>query len=69
MKFMQLQSSMHRYTGKKDVTFRKLSGSKAPKSIQKASNATLQAAIAGANYILSSKLHMTVKDLGFTAYQ
>ena len=57
------------YTGKKDVTFRKLSGSKAPKSIQKASNATLQAAIAGANYILSSKLHMTVKDLGFTAYQ
>ena len=59
----------NRYTGKKDVTFRKLSGSKAPKSIQKASNATLQAAIAGANYILSSKLHMTVKDLGFTAYQ
>ena len=52
-----------------DVTFRKLSGSKAPKSIQKASNATLQAAIAGANYILSSKLHMTVKDLGFTAYR
>ena len=57
------------YTGKKNVTFRKLSGSTASKSIQKSSNATLQAAIAGANYILSSKMHMTVKDLGFTAYQ
>lgn len=57
------------YTTKTKLTFYNASGSKAVKDTQDASNATLQAAMAGTEYLLASKLHMSLKDLGFTAYK
>lgn len=57
------------YTGKKNITFYNASGSKANTEIQEAANATLQAAMAGTEYILRSKLNMSLKTLGFNAYR
>ena len=57
------------YTGKKNITFYNASGSKANTEIQEAANATLQAAMAGTEYILRSKLNMSLKTLGFNAYK
>ena len=57
------------YTAKTNLTFYNASGSKAQSDIQEAANATLQAAVAGTEYLLTSKLHMSLKDLGFTAYK
>ena len=57
------------YTGKKNITFYNASGSKANTEIQEAANATLQAAMAGTEYILRSKLNMSLKALGFNAYR
>lgn len=56
------------YTGKQNITFYNVSGSKAQAEIQEAANATLQAAVAGTEYILRSKLNMSLKNLGFNAY-
>lgn len=56
------------YTGKKNIIFYNASESKANAEIQEAANATLQAAMAGAEYILSSKLNMSLKNLGFNSY-
>ena len=57
------------YTGKQNITFYNTSGSKANTEIQEAANATLQAAMAGTEYILRSKLNMSLKTLGFNAYR
>lgn len=57
------------YTGKQNITFYNASGSKANTEIQEAANATLQAAMAGTEYILRSKLNMSLKTLGFNAYR
>ena len=57
------------YTGKRNITFYNASGSKANTEIQEAANATLQAAMAGTEYILRSKLNMSLKTLGFNAYR
>lgn len=57
------------YTGKQNITFYNASGSKANTEIQEAANATLQAAMAGTEYLLRSKLNMSLKDLGFKAYK
>ena len=57
------------YTGKQNITFYSASGSKANTEIQEAANATLQAAMAGTEYILRSKLNMSLKTLGFNAYR
>ena len=57
------------YTGKQNITFYNTSGSKANTEIQEAANATLQAAMAGTEYILRSKLNMSLKALGFNAYR
>lgn len=57
------------YTGKQNITFYNASGSKVNTEIQEAANATLQAAMAGTEYILRSKLNMSLKTLGFNAYR
>ena len=57
------------YTGKQNITFYNTSGSKANTEIQEAANATLQATMAGTEYILRSKLNMSLKTLGFNAYK
>lgn len=57
------------YTGKQNITFYNTSGSKANTEIQEVANATLQAAMAGTEYILRSKLNMSLKTLGFNAYR
>lgn len=57
------------YTGKQNIIFYNTSGSKANTEIQEAANATLQAAMAGTEYILRSKLNMSLKTLGFNAYR
>lgn len=57
------------YTGKQNIIFYNASGSKANTEIQEAANATLQAAMAGTEYILRSKLNMSLKTLGFNAYR
>ena len=57
------------YTCKQNITFYNASGSKANTEIQEAANATLQAAMAGTEYILRSKLNMSLKTLGFNAYR
>lgn len=57
------------YTGKQNITFYNTSGRKANTEIQEAANATLQAAMAGTEYILRSKLNMSLKTLGFNAYR
>ena len=57
------------YTGKQNITFYNTSGRKANTEIQEAANATLQAAMAGTEYILRSKLNMSLKALGFNAYR
>ncbi len=57
------------YTGKQNIIFYNESGKKANTDIQKAANATLQAAMAGTEYFLQAKLHMSLKDLGFSAYK
>lgn len=57
------------YTGKQKITFYNVSGSKANTEIQEAANATLQAAMTGTEYILRSKLNMSLKALGFNSYR
>lgn len=57
------------YTGKQNIIFYNASGSKANTEIQEAANATLQAAMAGTEYNLRSKLNMSLKTLGFNAYR
>ncbi len=57
------------YTGKQNLAFYNASGSRAKTEIQEAANATLQAAMAGTEYLLRSKLNMSLKNLGFNAYR
>ncbi len=61
--------SLHLYNGKQNLAFYNTNGSKAQSEIQEAANATLQAAMAGTEYILRSKLNMSLKTLGFKAYK
>ena len=57
------------YNGKQNLVFYNTNGSRAQSEIQEAANATLQAAMAGTEYLLRSKLNMSLKDLGFKAYK
>ena len=57
------------YSGKQNIIFYNASGKKANTDIQEAANATLQAAMAGTEYILRSKLNMSLNALGFNAYR
>ena len=52
-----------------NLVFYNTNGSRAQSEIQEAANATLQAAMAGTEYLLRSKLNMSLKDLGFKAYK
>lgn len=57
------------YNGKQNLVFYNTNGSRAQSEIQEAANATLQAAMAGTEYLLRSKLNMSLKDIGFKAYK
>ena len=66
---VEASMSAKSYTAKKKITFRYEEGETAETEIQNAANATLQAAMAGTNELLNSKLKMSLKDLGFTSYR